>query len=75
MQTKWVINTNTNIRSFRDKTIKLGARLVIKHSVRIVGERLSAYPNQEAEVLFCTQIAPQRMSSRRQKPHTTPSTT
>ena len=40
-----------------------------------VGERLKAYPNQEAEVLFCTQIAIQRMSSRRQKPHTTPSTT
>ncbi|TNN66681.1 hypothetical protein EYF80_023070 [Liparis tanakae] len=37
--------------------------------------RPAAYPNQESEVLLCTQIAAQRIISRRQKLHTTASTT
>lgn len=35
---------------------------------------MPAYQKQELEVLLRTQMAPDRISIRRQKPHTTPST-
>lgn len=67
----------------RDKTIKLGTRLwwdnqTFKQIISVFTQwinGLRAYPKQELEALLRRQMAPNRSSIRRQKPHTIPRTT